>query len=208
MIEAPFLGYEDVGKKAAEFLRKYHPTLELPVPIEKIVEFRLGLDIVPMPNLYKDHGIEGFITSDLTAIYVDNLQYEIYEQKYRFTLAHEVGHYVLHRKTLRDAKWRSVQEYVKARLGLDPRQLDWFETHGHWFAEQVLLPREKFLEVAESVVGEYKGLIKDIPAEPKVIFEYLSNVIAPYFNVSPGVVQCRAGRKDVESETREMIENL
>ena len=52
MIEAPFLGYEDVGKKAAEFLRKYHPTLELPVPIEKIVEFSLGLDIVPMPNLY------------------------------------------------------------------------------------------------------------------------------------------------------------
>ena len=208
MTGAPYLKYEAIGKRADEFLKKYHPGLELPVPIEKIVEFDLKLDIIPMPNLYKDHDIEGFITSDMTAIYVDNIQYEMYEQKYGFTLAHEVGHYVLHANCFRDAKWGSVEEYIKMRMGVDPRQLDWFETQGHWFAEQVLLPREKFLQVAHCVVDKNRTLIKGIPAEPKVIFEYLSNVIALPFNVSPGVVQCRISRRDVEDETRIMIEEL
>ena len=208
MTGAPYLKYEAIGKRADEFLKKYHPGLELPVPIEKIVEFDLKLDIIPMPNLYKDHDIEGFITSDMTAIYVDNIQYEIYEQKYRFTLAHEVGHYVLHSKSLRDITWGSVEEYIKMRLSVNPRDLDWFETQGHWFAEQVLLPRKRFLEVVRGVVEDNRTLIKGIPADPKTIFEYLSNVIAPPFNVSPGVVKCRIGRRDLEDETRMMIEEL
>ncbi len=129
MIEVPFLTYEAIGRHAGRFLEKYHPTLDLPIPIEAIIEFQLGLDIVPMPNLYRDHGIEGFLTSDMTTIYVDNIQYEQYEQKYRFTLAHEVGHCVLHSKILREVSWRSIDEYVTTRLAIDARQLDWFETH-------------------------------------------------------------------------------
>jgi Zn-dependent peptidase ImmA (M78 family) len=199
MTGAPYLKYEAIGKRADEFLKKYHPGLELPVPIEKIVEFDLKLDIIPMPNLFRDHDIEGFLTSDMTAIYVDNIQYEMYEQKYRFTLAHEVGHYVLHSKSLRDITWGSVEEYIKMRLSVSPRDIDWFEQQGHWFAEQVLL---------RGVVEDNRTLIKGIPADPKTIFEYLSNAIAPPFNVSPGVVKYRISRRDIEDETRMMIEEL
>ena len=94
------------------------------------------------------------------------------------------------------------------RMSVDPRQLDWFETHGHWSAEQVLLPRDRLLEVASNVVVENRNLIDSLTAEPKVIFEYLSNVIATPFNVSLRVIQCRISRKDVEKETKKMIEDL
>ena len=49
-IVAPYLPYEKLRAVADEFLKQHHPSGELPIPIEKIVEFRLRLDIVPVPG--------------------------------------------------------------------------------------------------------------------------------------------------------------
>ena len=46
-----YLPYQQIGQRAEEFLLRYHPSRLLPVPIEEIVEFKLGVDIVPIPNL-------------------------------------------------------------------------------------------------------------------------------------------------------------
>jgi hypothetical protein len=68
MIVLPFLTYEEIGKEANAFLVKYYSSFDLPVPIEKIVEFDLGINIVPFPNLYRDHSINGFLTYDMREI--------------------------------------------------------------------------------------------------------------------------------------------
>lgn len=86
MIVPRFLGYSEIGNRAAEFLKKYHPSRELPIPIERIIEFDLGLDIVPMPNLHADFRINGFLSVDCSSVYVDETQYSLYPEKYRFTL--------------------------------------------------------------------------------------------------------------------------
>jgi hypothetical protein len=39
---------------AEDFLATYHPDLDLPIPIEEIIEIDLELDIVPMPGLMSD----------------------------------------------------------------------------------------------------------------------------------------------------------
>ena len=64
-IRAPFLSYEDIRGKADEFLALHHPDGTIPVPIERIVEFKLGMDIVPVPGLRGVIEAEGFTTSDL-----------------------------------------------------------------------------------------------------------------------------------------------
>jgi len=75
---------------------RLNPTRVIPVPIEEIAEFKLGVNIIPIPNLQKTFEVEGFISSDLQNIYVD--QFILYERptRYRFTLAHEIGHIFLH----------------------------------------------------------------------------------------------------------------
>ena len=87
-----YLSYQQISQRAEEFLLTYHSSKELPVPVEEIVEFKLGVDIVPIPNLQKDFEIEGFTSSDLKAIYVDQFILSERPARYRFTLAHEIGH--------------------------------------------------------------------------------------------------------------------
>ena len=52
-IKAPILSYDDVRRRADEFLALHHPDRTIPVPIEEIVEFELGMDIVPTPGLHQ-----------------------------------------------------------------------------------------------------------------------------------------------------------
>ena len=71
----PFLSIKDIKSEANAFLSRYHPDRRMPVPIEEIVEMQLGLDIVPMPNLRNDFGIDGYLSQDRTTIWVDEYQY-------------------------------------------------------------------------------------------------------------------------------------
>jgi hypothetical protein len=50
-IVAPYLPYDRLREIAKDFLHQYHPAGDIPIPIEKIIEFRFGLDIVPVPGV-------------------------------------------------------------------------------------------------------------------------------------------------------------
>jgi len=74
-ITAPILSYDDINKRAEDLLREYKRNKILPVDIEAIAEFNLGLNIFPFPNLQQTFDIEGFISGDLNVIYVDEFIY-------------------------------------------------------------------------------------------------------------------------------------
>jgi len=52
----------------------------------------------------------------MSTIYVDEVQYDQYNEKYRYTLAHELGHYVLHKSVYKDLPYKSPEEFVHWRL--------------------------------------------------------------------------------------------
>lgn len=47
--KAPFFPYDEIRNHADHFLKQYHPSMEIPIPIEEIVEFQMGLNIVTIP---------------------------------------------------------------------------------------------------------------------------------------------------------------
>jgi len=116
--ELPRLTYAEIGRKAREFLHELHPSQEIPIPIEEIIELKLRLNIYPFPRLYRDHGLNGFLTADRTTIMVDEIQYDQMHEKCRFTLAHELGHCVLHESFYADLQFKLVHEYMEWREGL------------------------------------------------------------------------------------------
>ncbi len=83
-IQAPFFSYEEIRRKADDFISRYHPEGAIPIPIEEIVEFQLKMDIVPVPGLHKVIEADGFTTSDLKEIHVDGDVYEFHTNRYRF----------------------------------------------------------------------------------------------------------------------------
>lgn len=74
MTEIPHYSYEDLRKKADEFLREHYPSGEIPIPIEEIVEFDFNVNIVPVLGLQREFEVEGFTSGDLKNIYAANGQ--------------------------------------------------------------------------------------------------------------------------------------
>jgi len=143
---APILSYEKINERAEEFLEKHGIGGKLPVPIDEIVEFKYELDIVPFPNLQRDFDIEGFISGDLTCIYVDDFVFQNRLFRYRFTLAHEIGHLVLHKDLIQSIRPTAVAEWKDFILQVDQEAYDWVEWQAYTFAGMVLVPRGSLKE--------------------------------------------------------------
>jgi hypothetical protein len=125
---------------ADDFLRRYHPTGDLPVPIERIVEFQFELDIVPVPGLKSEFDVDAFITSDLAEIRVDQFIQQHRETRYRFSLAHEIAHFVLHQDVFERLKFSTVQGWKEAMRSIPERQYFFIEQQGYAFAGLILVP--------------------------------------------------------------------
>src|ERR1044071_5936555 len=93
----PHLSYHDLSQKAKAFLSEHHPSLKLPIPIIDIIEFGLKLKLISLPRL-QQLGSRSFLASDAGSIYIDDFTLEKFPQSGRHILAHEVGHWVLHRQ--------------------------------------------------------------------------------------------------------------
>ncbi len=76
IIKAPIFPYDEIRNHADHFLIQYHPGMEIPIPIEEIAEFQMGLNIVPIPGLLRAFDVDGFTSSDLFNIYVNRIQDE------------------------------------------------------------------------------------------------------------------------------------
>ncbi len=140
-IIAPILSYDDINKCAEDFLREHKRNEILPVDIEAIAEFDLGLNIFPFPNLQETFDIEGFISGDLNVIYVDEFIYYQRPARYRFTLAHEIGHYVFHSNLIASFHPRSIADWSKFILAVDEETYGWLEWQAYSFVAAALVPR-------------------------------------------------------------------
>lgn len=155
-ISVPFIPYEEIRKKADGFLSEYHPTRDVPIPIEEIIEFQLGINIVPLPGLHRDLELDGFISSDLKEISVDATACDAYPARYRFTLAHEVGHIFLHKSIFKKAEFSSINEWKSFGNSIPEKEYAALEFQAHAFAGLVLVPKEHLEKLADSYVRKIR----------------------------------------------------
>jgi len=135
------LSYDDIRHAADDFLGAHPHRVGRPVQIEEIVDLDLGIDIVPVPGLLDELDIDGFTASDLSRIYVDQSVFDHpNENRYRFTLAHEVGHVRLHAYIFERFQFSNLDEYGDFIEGMDEDDREWLEHQAYWFAGLVLVP--------------------------------------------------------------------
>jgi hypothetical protein len=140
-IVAPFLPYDALRKIANRFLMEHHPSGEIPIPIEEIVEFELELDIVPVPGLQDEFDIEAFITSDLTEIRVDQFIQSKRPARYRFSLAHEVAHFLVHQDIFKELrKFSTIAEWKDVITTIPEEPYSWIEWQAYALAGLILVP--------------------------------------------------------------------
>jgi hypothetical protein len=105
-----FMPPDEVEKIALDFLQLHHPANTIPIPIEEIIELKLLIDIVPTPGMVAETGVDAATSHDFTQINIDEQQFNSVPNRARFTLAHEVGHLVLHRDFVESHVFKNVSE--------------------------------------------------------------------------------------------------
>ncbi|MBI1373321.1 MAG: ImmA/IrrE family metallo-endopeptidase [Phycisphaera sp.] len=147
----------------AEYGDKYGEVVDPPVPVEAIVEghLRLGFDFDDLPTMLGIDGVLGAISFPQRHVFVDqSLDPETFphkEGRCRFTIAHEVGHWELHRHQFTadtnqsalfgdDSKPSIV---CRARSRKEPA-----EWQADMFSGYLLMPKEMVLRAWRSRFGE------------------------------------------------------
>lgn len=202
MNKIPIYSYEDLRKKADDFLCTYNPSVTIPIPIEEIVEFDFNINIVPVLALQREFKVEGFTSSDLKNIYVDEYVYTDYLNRYRFTLAHEIGHIVLHRNLYKENRFSSIAEWKEFINSMTEEEHGWLEYQGYAFAGLILVPRENLIKHTNEWVKKIKGKGVSLKQNWDFAWELITAHLGKAFQVSSSVIEKRLDKDGIKENYR------
>lgn len=201
------LTYDDVRSAADDLLCRIPQRAGPPLQVEEIVDLDLGIEIVPLPSLMERYGIDGFTASDFSRIYIDQRVYDQdNENRYRFTLAHELGHLILHKNILHRFAFQNIDGYKDFVQNVDEDDREWLEHQANWFAGLILIPaiplRQTFdAELASSRLQQALATAKDsnLPRDTYLehIVERIAQGVGRRFAVSSQVAVKRIQRDEL-----------
>ena len=174
-ITAPSLNHNDIKLIAKEFLDYYHSGGTIPIPIEEIVELDMKIHLISVPNLKKDFGIVAFINSTFDTITIDDYVFEHFEERARFSIAHEIGHIQLHEKIYREMDIQTIEEYLLFQDSMKNQTYSLLERQANDFAGAVLIPgqtlsdRVDICNRAEQRVEAFRQLPERFKVSPEAL---------------------------------------
>ena len=172
---------EEIEEAADEFSNIYFAAtgrnLTAPIPVEDMAEHYLGYSIdLRDDGLFSDPEFLGGIDFDKNEIYV-NVAIENHDGRYAFTVAHEIGHHVLHKEVYLKIDGADEKQILCRDTGDKPH----IEVEADRFAAALLMP-SKAIQVAISdlntkhkvtTIGQARGLANRLIKEAG--FENVSN---------------------------------
>lgn len=178
-IKVPFLKHSDLDHAATELLRKYSTwkgsPARPPIDVDEIVEGYLGLDfdVVDLRAVLKMGDVLGATWLDDGRICVDQ-SLEGKEGRFAFTVAHEVGHWVLHRPVLEMEKVTLPLFAAKADEEPKPAivcRAQAYKQPAEWqadqFAARVLMPASDVRAVMRALHGDGPATVRGLDASRK-----------------------------------------
>jgi hypothetical protein len=180
------LTLKQINEKAQDFFKGNKGYDKIPVPIEEIVCRYYKYEIIPASNLYRDIGIEGYVVPHKKEMYIDELVYDnTSPNRFNSTLAHEVGHLVLHHELMR--KFKNEEEVLGFLTSYDEESLDWVEKQAWTYARYLLLPSHRFDKKLKEFIIERK-LESMLPMHIPML---LKTPIAKHFEVADHMAKIR-----------------
>jgi hypothetical protein len=192
--KAPYIPKERIWQEA-DTLRAKHPSGRcLPVQVLDLAEFDLGLSLIPVDGLREQLDIEALLIGDLSSILVDKRAFmnPRLEYRLRFSVAHEIGHLVLHQDIYTGFKHGTAKEWFDYISAIPDVEYGWVEWQAYEFAGRLLVPPEPLRERFEWAIqtGRDAGY-SDWLAADEAALDYIATRIAPKFDVSAEVIAKR-----------------
>lgn len=199
MIKPERLSYEDVRRRADDFLKEHNPADIIPVDIDSIAEFGLGIMIVPEFELEYFLSLDSYLSGNLKEIYIDKKIFHYQAPRSRFSIAHEIGHLVMHRKLYETSGVKTREDFLRFHDAIDPNDLNWFESQAKWFAGLVLVPKHHLEMIFKQAKKRFINAGMDLEnIDSDDFIESASNWICRRFNVNSQVIQIRINKDNLK----------
>lgn len=199
--EPIFKTTNEINYVAESFLASYHPNMSIPVPIEKIIDNSLKIDIIPFPDLKNSFSkagldIDAFIAKDFKSISVDEHVYDKVPNRFRLGLAHEIGHMYLHGYMYQQFYFENREEWKQLIKSLPVDKRERFEWQAFEFAGLLLVPRKILKQEFDRAISEAEIRFNmRYGNNPDLIKDALIERILPdKFQVSSTVIRIRLER--------------
>lgn len=181
--QIPYLAKETIIKEVENLLEE-HWNGVFPVDVELLCD-GLGVGIFPIPNLNRDFHIDAYVSADFKTIYVDEAEFKKESLRYRFSVAHELGHLLLHRKYY-PVGIKNMDEWLKASERIATNNAEY---QANFFAANLLVPSKEFAIVLNEY---YNGdFLKNVWSASGSERERIFGSIRRAFKVSNDVIARR-----------------
>ena len=171
----------------------------MPIDIETIVEFRLNLDIEPKHNLFSEIDMDAYLKRDLSGILVDYDFYmnEKFANRIRFSFAHELGHFFLHKDIYSQLALVSVDDWKNFMLNVPENEYRNFEWQANEFVGRLLVPHGELETAMEKVLEIIKdnNLAEFLKKDSDAVLSSVSPALCRPFGVSTDVIGTRVKRE-------------
>jgi len=142
--------------------------------------------------------VDGFISGDLTCIRVDQFVLEKRVNRYRFTLAHELGHWYLHRDLYAQLSFGSIDEWKRFQIEVDETDYGWLEYQAYAFAGLVLVPTGHLKAQFQSAASAAERIGFSRQSEPEAFYEFVIETLREIFEVSDAVIARRLRAENLD----------
>lgn len=185
-ISIRYLTDNEVEKVTSELLKKYGAFDTLPVPIERIVDNVLRINIIPFPSLLDVFGTNSCLSGDLASLYVDEHLCDRLPLQFNFALAHELGHLHLHVHIYKQRPFSTIEGYKKFIREFDETAYAAFEAQAHNFAGYFLVPGhqlETHFRSNCSGIDRLLTKIRDRSQKVDIVSRVVAERLSPIFQV-------------------------
>lgn len=181
--QIPYLAKDKITKEVDILLEECWDGV-FPVDVELLCD-GLGVSIIPVPKLNRMFYIDAYVSADFRTIYVDEVEFEKESPRYRFSVAHELGHLLLHQKYY-PVGIKDMDEWLEISRKIATNNAEY---QANFFAANLLVPSAEFAIVLDRY---YNGdFLKNVWLASDGEREKIFNSIRRKFKVSNDVIARR-----------------
>lgn len=195
---------EHVWKKVEELRTQYELLRDDRTPLDVFTFFEVDLELDPIPfdQLTAKYRVEAAITADFKGIYLDAEQYALMERgpewklsRLRFTVAHELAHFFLHRHIPQADHFSSLPDFARWTLDYGGRKYT-IEQEANEFAGRLLVPETRLKACYDEFAEEADRIMPNFTQNSQLRDQFAERV-ASRFGVNAPVVGIRLDRDDI-----------
>ena len=194
----------EIEAKAAQVLKDAYPSgVTIPVDIDLLVERSARVDqIVAIPSLESKFGVAGILTvkpSGQFDILVDEDTLDYQKGRASFSIAHELGHIILHAEVFLNCVTVDDSLALRSRLR---RAYRFIEEDANSFAGAILIPHRQIMDDTATL---YQYLVKNGNYETRLDRNQVSATLAKRYAVNVTPMKIRLERLKVFQKIQQSL---